>query len=345
VASVGRELHRGLLAAFDRAATRHGVVERDLTVAGTTIRLSMTPEVAALNVPAFFPGAVAAPPGRPTARIVAWDSAHSGEPPPTSPWTREDFLPRDGIRGSGVDGVDFAYSVLGQQLSVWDRATSTGVCWAADCDRLPYGPPTEPFVSLLEWALADRALALTHAAAVGTGRGGVLLVGKGGKGKSTTAFACVAAGWSLVSDDYCVLTTQGAPSAHAIFRFAKLDDRSVRLLPAAYVEGEPGFVSHPKRIIALDRVAPDRTAPSLTLRAVIVPRVAAATGAPVPRSGNDGLRALAPSTIYQLSGARPDSLARFATAIRGLPVYELDVGPDVERVAETLGPLLEDPTG
>lgn len=342
--SVGHQLHRDLLGAFERAAAR-GVVERDLTVAGITIRLVMTPEVAARNEAAFSRGAITLSAGEPSMRILAWDSVHSGVAPPSSPWTREDFLPRDGIRGSGTDGVDFAYSVLAQQLSVWDRATSTGVFWAADSDRQPYGPPTEPFVSLLEWALADRSLALAHSAAVGTGRGGVLIVGKSGAGKSTTALACVASGWSLVSDDYCVLTTQGAPSAHGLFRFAKLEDRATRLLPDVSRPEEPGFESHPKRIIALDRLAPERVAPHLLLRAVVIPRVAAATGTPEPRSSTDGLRALAPSTIYQLSGARPDSLARFAAAIRGLPVFELDVGPDVERIPAALSPLVGEAAG
>jgi hypothetical protein len=314
-------------------------------VAGVPVSLRLSPALARLYRPAFAATTVRDRPRTETtidgtASLLVWDSASTGVPAPPSPWSQSDYLPRDGIRGSGGAELDYAYVVEWRNLSVWDRRDASGVFWAADAGRLPYWDSTAPLRYLVNWALADRGVVLAHAAAVGTSDGGVLLTGRGGSGKSTSALACLAAGWSYVSDDYCALPTTGDRTAHAVYSVGKLDEASCRLLPSLAAHAEPGPEGSVKHLLRPDRIAPKQTVDRLALRAVVVPRVAASTGQPVPIPAAVAVRSLAASTIYQMAGTRPEALALFGRAVAGLPAFRLDVGPDIMRVPETLGRLL-----
>ena len=96
---------------------------------------------------------------------------------------------------------------------------------------MPAWEPSAPFRNLFHWALGDSGLAFAHAAAVGTAAGGILLAGRGGAGKSTTAMACVHAGWRYVADDYCVLDVSGHPSTHTLYGSAKISPWALARLP------------------------------------------------------------------------------------------------------------------
>ena len=263
-------------AGFEQSA-RHAAPEGlQLEVAGVPVSLRLSPALARLYRPAFAATTVRDRPRTETtidgtASLLVWDSASTGVPAPPSPWSQSDYLPRDGIRGSGGAGLDYAYVVEWRNLSVWDRRDASGVFWAADAGRLPYWDSTAPLRYLVNWALADRGVVLAHAAAVGTSDGGVLLTGRGGSGKSTSALACLAAGWSYVSDDYCALPTTGDRAAHAVYSVGKLDEASCRLLPSLAAHAEPGPEGSVKHLLRPDRIAPKQTVDRLALRAVVVP--------------------------------------------------------------------------
>lgn len=172
------------------ASARVPVERLSLSIAGARIDLCLVSALAHRYRQAFALGAVGT--GGEPVEILGWDSASTGQPAPQSPWAKDDFLPWDGLRGSGQDGYDFAYDVTWRLLSVWDRNEGIGGFWAADAAHLPYWEPTAPFRYLINWVLADRGVVLAHAAAVGTAEGGLLVVGRGGSGKSTTALAALA---------------------------------------------------------------------------------------------------------------------------------------------------------
>ena len=52
-------------------------------------------------------------------------------------------------------------------------------------------------------------------------------------------------------------------------------------------------------------------------------------------------RALAPSTLFQLPGARQGSLGTIAAILRRVPVFGLEVGPDLDAIPGALLPAIE----
>ena len=61
--------------------------------------------------------------------------------------------------------------------------------------------------------------------------GGVLLAGKGGSGKSTTALTCLNSELQYVSDDYCVVVAQPSPFAYNLYCTAKVRADNTHRVP------------------------------------------------------------------------------------------------------------------
>ncbi len=58
-------------------------------------------------------------------------------------------------------------------------------------------------------------------------------------------------------------------------------------------------------------------------------------------SGREALRTIAVSTLLQLPGDSATTLTVLRELLATLPVYALDVGPDVAAILEAIGALIE----
>jgi hypothetical protein len=336
-------LLRDVDAGFERAAAL-GEVAGHFVIAGRPFRIRVAgPALAAALLPALERcRREAGPSGVAVTELRAWDSVGSGVPPPRPPWSVDDYLPRDEVRGSGEKGIDASYALADRILSLWSRDENRGRFWVDDAAALPAWEPSAPLRNLLHWALADAGLAFAHAAVVGTTAGGILLAGRGGAGKSTTAMVCVDAGWRYISDDYCVLDGSGQPTAHALYGTAKISPWALeRLSGLASCQGSQR--DDGKVVLNLATSRPALLADALPLRAVVIPTVAEATGTLRRLSLTAGARALAPSTLFQLPGARQSSLGTIAAILQQVPVFGLEVGPDLTAIPGALRPALEGP--
>jgi hypothetical protein len=338
-------LFRGTDEGFLHAAEDVGELVGDFALAGHAFRIRVA---GAALADALLPALARCRrepegPGDPAAEFRVWDSVGSGVAPPRPPWSIDDYLPRDEVRGSGEQGIDVSYALADRILSLWRRAEGRGLFWVHDAGNLPAWEPSAPFRNLFHWALADMGLVFAHAAVVGTSAGAILLAGRGGAGKSTTAMVCVDAGWQYVSDDYCVLDASGHPTAHGLYGTAKVSPDAFARLPAL-AQVEHSQRDDGKIVLDLGTSLRPQLADSLPLRAVVIPTVTGTTGRLHRLPLVAGARALAPSTLFQLPGARQSSLGTIAQILRQIPVFGLDVGPDFASIPAALLPAIEGPT-
>lgn len=84
-------------------------------------------------------------------------------------------------------------------------------------------------ISFFHWALRTGMMIL-HGAAVGAGGKGVLIGGRGGRGKSTLAVASLLRGMDFTADDYVLLNQQGFPVARPIYKTVSLNLDMAELL-------------------------------------------------------------------------------------------------------------------
>jgi len=286
---------------------------------------------------------LAIPPGLPPAlTICLWDSASTGTKMPAPPWDQADYIARGEVRGYNDQRIETAFHIGADALSILDKERDLAFFWVRDARRLPYYESGAPLRAILHWWMRDHGLQMIHAAAIGTPAGGVLIVGRGGSGKSTTALACFRSGLLYASDDYCLLGGEPFPYVHSIYNSAKLDASDIQRFPdIASAASNADRLDAEKALFFLHLICPESIACGFPVRAVLLPAI---TGRPEttcrPGPASAVLKALAPSTLFQLSGAGRAALETMAGVVRRLPCYRLELGTDVAKISEAIRGLL-----
>ena len=222
-----------------------------------------------------------------------------------------------------------------------DLQRNLALCCMRDAADLPVYEASAPLRTILFWWLREHGRYLVHSGAVGTEAGGVLLAGKGGSGKSTTALACLAAGMRYVSDDYCIVGAQPQPTAFNVYNTAKVTPFSLRLLQGlARSHNEP--MIDEKRVLFLDEHYAANLVYSLPMKAIVLPHVKGGVESRmVPTSPNAALSALAISTIMQSPGAGRETLNALQSMTQSVPCYTLELGSDVAAIPPVIQALIE----
>jgi hypothetical protein len=311
---------------FESSQQQTGAVERDFIIGGRRIRLNFA-GTALLPLTRALEHLAADNDATPDLTICLWDSESTGQAMVQRPWQEDDFLARGVIQGYNTERIYTAFQHGSGAVNVLDVERNLAVFWAPD-SRLPYWEYGSPLRSILHWWLLSRGLQLVHAAAVGNANGGVLIGGKGGSGKSTTALTCLDSNLSYVGDDYTLLALDSGPVVHSLYNSAKLNSDHVQRFPTLLPKiANPERLAEEKALLFVNEHYPSKVANQLPVRAMLVPRV---TGLPETRwkraSVAMTLAALAPSTIFQLPRAGNEAFKFLAAFARQLPCYSLEVG-------------------
>ncbi len=186
------------------------------------------------------------------------------------------------------------------------------------------------------WAKHSDKL-LVHAAAVGYNGTGVLVVGRGGRGKSTFAVSCLTEGLDFVSDDYTLLTASGQLEAMPLYTCVGLRQDMWKKLPqlgdpSAMVLGKPLF-----------EIPGSRYCPHMKIAAIVMPLAAGDEEPsiyPIPRS--NAMAPLVSSTASQLEFRHDTAMIQKLSArLLGLPVYEMRMSTDLSKNPAFLRSFIE----
>ncbi len=319
-----------------------GVVDRYYVIGGYTVHLrfagpalipSVTPALEHLQVPA-------AP--RADLTICLWDSASTKTVMPPRPWKADDLIVRGDVQGYSNERFLTMLSGDVGMLSVLDTAENLGVYWIREAGHLPTYERAAPVRVLIHWWMRQQGLGLLHTGAVGLDGSGMLLVGKSGSGKTSTTLTSLLRGWHYVGDDFCLLANNGAPHIHSVYNSAKVHTAHLRnfpdFLPAI---SNPQELGSEKALLYLYRHCPTRLVAELPIKVICLPRV---TGRPettmTPVSPTGALRALAPSSLFQLPGTGQAEFLLMSRLVSQIPCYSLELGTELERIPEAMSKLL-----
>ena len=228
-------------------------------------------------------------------------------------------------------------------LSMLDTQQNKAVYWVKDASKLPYYEQGAPMRTIFSWWLGSRNYQCAHAAAVGTASGGVLLTGKGGSGKSTSALSCLDSDLLYVSDDYCVFKNDPQPYVYSLYNTAKLNgvkdlQRQPSFLPMIH---NPEQAGKDKLLMFLKRHLSDKLSPGFPLKAILLPFVTGEAKTRLrPISSGTALKALAPTSMFQLPGAAIKSFQNMGKLVRQLPCYQLELGTNIKAIPDTILDLL-----
>ena len=338
---------------FQRAArATRGVTDRFYTIGPDTIRLRFAGEGLIPHLALALAHLETGPVSVPALTVCLWDSVSTATRLPllvstlvellhSNPWAWLDA--RAVIKGFNNSRIQTNFAPGSGVLSVLDAQQNLAVYWVNDGSRLPYYEKGSPLKGILSCWTASRSCQYLHAGAVGKPAGGVLLAGKGGSGKSTTALACISAGLSYASDDYCLVASDPLPYVYSLYNTAKLGgDEDIRRFPHLVpLVSNPDRADGEKLMIFLQQHFPSQVVRGFPIRAVLLPRI---TGQPEtrlrPATAGAALAALAPSTIFQLPNAGPEAMRSMAKLLRQVPCYALECGTDVSRIPPVIEELL-----
>ncbi len=335
---------------FAAAVAARGMIERQYVVAGARIRLRFAGEALAEQVAPAFSHLEEPLEQAPELTVSVWDSASTGisrpalapvdptvaDAEPTNPGPSY-FHAEDDVHALQQPTPDI--------LTVWSAAEEAAWYWIRDAGRLPPWDRAAPFRHLLSWWLGRRGCQQVHGGAIGTEEGGVLLVGRGGSGKSTATLATLLdPRLRYAGDDYVALETGSAPQVHSLYCSGKLHSDQLSRLPHL----EPALANadrldREKAIFYVDRAFPGAPIAGFPLRAVVVPRISPQPGARILTASRAfALTALAPSTIFQLHPPKSTALATMAQLVGQVPAYVLEMGPDVSQIPGAVRSLLSE---
>jgi hypothetical protein len=183
--------------------------------------------------------------------------------------------------------------------------------------------------------MATQGKTAMHAAGVCLGDSGLLLVGDGGHGKTTTALAACQRGFSYLGDDVCIVELDAGHSRahrmHGLYGTAKLNTDSRGRLGAG---GWPVIGTTPKGKAVVSVTPHLQWARSAPVSAIVHVGHAGTGPAKVGRlSQQDAWKALARASVPALGveGTTRDWLRTIMSLARDVPVFGVQLDWDLDR--------------
>ena len=328
-----------VLLAYQQAEKAAGLIERNFVIGGRCLRFCFAgPALLPLIIPALE-HLETTDIGRAELTIYLWDSASTGIAVPFLPWKPTEIGARGELPTYKSDRFYTVFLPGADTLNIIDFHTDQAMFWVPDAQRIPHYDWSAPVRNLLFWWMARQQLQMVHAAAVGSPvDGGILLAGKGGSGKSTTAISAVLDGLGYLGDDHVLVGLEPVPTVYSLYNTGKIEGSHLRRFPclSSLVVNSERLESE-KGLIFFNRHFPKDILKECPIRAVFLPVV---SGRPdtrlVPVSPAVGLAALAPSTILQLPYAGKETFHALARILQRVPVFRLELGTDLSQIPGTI---------
>jgi GT2 family glycosyltransferase len=340
-----REFFDALYEKTIAAAAATSVVAHVLDVAGTRVRLAFAGNrLEQALMPALL-HLRSKTQGDADVTFNIWDSESTGIAMIAPPCGHGDLTERGDIWGFGGDRYRVAFHWGEYSVNAFDRRSKTGVWWVESAEALPFWTKASPLRSLFHWWIEMCGKQLLHAAAIGNAQGAVLITGKGGVGKSTTALSALLQGLSYVADDYLIVGLDPAPTVYSLYSTAKLDPDQMTTFPelARHLTNEHSL-DEQKAVLRLFPLLAQQLARSMPLRAVLTPRFGSGEKTHLaPASPVQLARAASFTTMCQLPYASRETSEKIEQMLASVPGFELVLGTDRPGVVRCIEELLAAP--
>jgi hypothetical protein len=340
--------------AFSRAADKLPAEDLWLQIASRVIRLRFAGHGLRTFIEPCFSHLRLTSGSVPEFTIMIWDYEETGEAVPPRPRRPE----AEGVLGRVADfgaprftKVDhdktparFTYWESETQVWMFDRERCVAFFWVRSVRQLAYWDRIHPLRRLIDVWANIQGLQMVHAGAASISRGGVLIVGPGGSGKSTTVLAMLSSGGYATGDDYVLVSGGWQPVTYSVFGSMRLyKDHRARF---------PFLMPHPddatlddnglaKLTSYVSMHRPGVMVARLSVSAIVMPRPAPGRRTRVQREGGGrALFALAPNTLKQFDPQNASAFARMAALCRALPCWSIELGDDLHNLPSIIDEII-----
>ena len=339
----GRVPFAGLVRDFERAVAAHRVRNLDLRIAGHTLRVRVVGDQWA-DIVATAMGHLQVESDAaflPEITVDVWDvhatgvSASQRPPydasaPPILMKTSEDGLFIGEERPHGVTWLD--------------RRTSRIIGFTDSAGSLNLDERARPFHKMLSAWLEDRGVQFIHSGLVRYRERGILFVGNGGAGKSTSSISCLQAGLKYLGDDFIGLgVSRDRFVGYGLYASCLLNVHHLERFPNLRPLGHPpNYPYEDKCVLYLTEAFPGCLQTSSSIDAIALPRVVDSeltTFRPATRA--ETLRAIAPTSVMQLPRPNRAAFERLVELVQAVPSYWLELGRRVDLIPDAVRTLAD----
>jgi hypothetical protein len=323
---------------FTDATANAGEIQKHYLLAGYKVRLRFAGPALIPHLTPAFQHLETTPFQNPQFTVCLWDNDTTQTTMIPSDWEPEDIRERGEIRGFNSARFQTAFLHGANSFQMLDNDLNISLYRVRDADHIPFWESSAPLKVSIHWWMRNNNRQYAHAAAVGTPQGGVLLVGRGGSGKSTTALSTLHSDLSYASDDYCIVQNEPTPFVYSAYSSAKVFPETVAQFPHLQrIFGHLPYIQAEKNLYYLQQHYPHKIINGFPIKAIIVPQVTKQTqGSIQPISAVKALGALAPSSIFQLPCSGKNDFDRMAELIKKVPCYGLNLGSDLAQNANLI---------
>lgn len=321
------------------------LVETDYRIAGYPVRLRIAGGGLAADIDRSLGHLRATGAAYPALTIEIWDDEEAGP----AGWTD---WPEDVDFYGTISVADDARFVLNQRQSsvmLLDRRENRITGCVRGRASLFLDERARPFHRLLSIWLDDRDIQFIHAALSVVEGHGLLFVGRGGSGKSTSSIACFLAGFPFLSDDFVALekAEEGRLVGHSLYATCLIaSDHIGRFASLSRIAHPANHDIELKSVVYLADHQAARFATDTRIAAVILPKVVDRPKSTYSRAKPmEAMLALAPTSIIILPGAAPSALDKLSELVTSVPAFWLELGHDVARIVPTVRQICEELAG
>jgi len=329
---------------FLKAKASAGEINHFYRIGGTTVCLKfagdnlvshLTPALEHLRIQECDP---------PDVTLCIWDSNSTATEmvPPPCGW--DCFTDRGDIWGFNSRRIKTAFHWIENSVNLMDLETNTGIYWVQTAETLPYWVHASPLRSLFHWWMEKNGCQLLHASAVGTDEGAILIAGKGGIGKSTTALSCLQSGLFYLADDYLVVRLEPEPLVYSLYCTAKLNADHVANFPdlSRFVKNMEKL-DQEKAVMFLHPHMGNQIVPEMPLKAIVTPRVTDTDNTSITPGERWAIqRAMSFTTMSQLPYVGHHTNDFISKLSSTLPIYGLELGRDLKKIPVAVSDFLAD---
>lgn len=271
-------------------------------------------------------------------QIIIWDGTNPNQRPPTKPWGPNDHEPLGIVKSFSDEQIRCAIDFETNALIVFEKlptGTRT-LIWFPDITKLPSWYLASPFRIPLSWILSTENIQMVHGAALATETGAILLAGKSGAGKSTTALACAFENLGYLGDDYCAYDA-GTSEIYMVYRTGKMTSKTQDLFSLHAYPIEKQMLSAGEKAILYFNDPPISLISKAPLTKILLPQITTQVGSQIRDAGTqEALQAILPTTISELMGGSRSTPKRLLMLSRAAPVFHLDLGSDVRQLVKLI---------
>jgi GT2 family glycosyltransferase len=277
------------------------------------------------------------------AYFYIWDSESTGLDMPMPSCTKADYTDRGDIWGFDSKRYQLAFHWSDFSVNLFDLKKNIGIFWVQNSNSLPYWSKASPLRTLFHWWMKKNQAQLLHAAAIGTEKGAVLVTGKGGIGKSSTALAGLATGLQYIGDDYVIVKLTPHPRVFSLYSSAKLNPDQTNQFPQLALQ-LTHIEEDEKTSFYLYPVFSQQISLSLPIVAILTPEFSAQSQtifSPVSKELLQGAASL--TTMSQLPHSNQITYELIGDLIDQCPTMKIQLGSDLHGVANAIKNLIEQP--